>query len=102
MHESIYRGLIAHGLFIVTLIPGLLPSERFVISPYTHRIVRGIEHLRILAPVYPGDTVRVRTRLKRVVPAQSGKGVILSRDVECWTQANVKPVVVCTLLLQYF
>ncbi|MBP9669488.1 MAG: MaoC family dehydratase N-terminal domain-containing protein [Candidatus Pacebacteria bacterium] len=100
--ESPYGGLIAHGLLLVSLIPGLLPPEGFTISGHRVRIVRAIEQLRLPSPVYPGDTVHARVRRLSAYTAPSGKGTVVERVVEVWSLAGAKPAVVCILRLQYF
>jgi acyl dehydratase len=99
-NESVYGEVIAHGLFILTLLPSLLPKEPFLVVGYTHRIVRGGEW-RFPAPVYPGDTIHARVRLKKVRLTE--RGTLLIRETEVWSSGNVeRPVVTCTLRLQYF
>ena len=100
--EGPYSGLIAHGLLLVSLIPSLLPEEDYVVVGHSVRIVRGIDHLRLPAPVYLGETVHARVRLTNVRSAPSGKGTILTRAVEVWSTVGEKPAVVCSLELQYF
>lgn len=98
--ESVYGGVIAHGLFILTLLPSLLPPEPFVLVGHTHRIVRGGEW-RFPAPVFPNNAVRARVRLVKVCHTE--RGTLLIRDTEIWSSGNKdKPVVTCSLALQYF
>lgn len=98
--ESIYGEVIAHGLFILTLLPSLLPPEPFTLTGYTHRIVRGGEW-RFPAPVFPDNTVRARARLVKV--RYTERGALLIRETEIWSSGNSdKPVVTCIFRLQYF
>lgn len=100
--ESPYGGLIAHGLFLATLIPGLLPDEGFTIVGHKVKIVRGIDHLRLPSPVYAGERVHARVWGLKAYPAKSGKGTIVERGVEVWSVDGRKPAVTCLLRLQYF
>lgn len=100
--ESPYGDVIAHGLFILALIPSLLPPEPFQVVGYAQRIVRGCNSFRFPAPVFPGDCVRARTKLVGVRVATSGKGTILTRKVEVRSNSGAKPVVTAELMLQYF
>lgn len=100
--ESPYESVIAHGLFLVTLIPSLLPYEGFRIIGNRVRIIRAIDALRLPSPVFPGDTIHARTRRIIASHAKSGKGTILKRDVEVWKHDGEKPAVTCSLSLQYF
>ena len=102
MKDSPYGRLIAHGLLLVSLIPSLLPNERFVIVGHRVRIIRAIDNLRLPSPIYPDDLIHARTRLLAVSTAKSGKGTVLKRAVEVWKEGGNKPTVVCTLSMQYF
>lgn len=97
--ESLYGEVIAHGLFILTLLPSLLPPESFTLTSYTHRIVRGGEW-RFPAPVFVDDIVHARSRLLTVRLTQ--RGVVLMREIEVWSVNGLKPAVTCSLQLQYF
>jgi acyl dehydratase len=98
--ESIYGGVIAHGLFILTLLPSLLPLESFQVVGHTHRIVRGGQW-RFPAPVFPENTLHARARLVKV--RYTERGTLLIRETEIWSSGNKdKPVVTCKLRLQYF
>ena len=100
--ESPYGGMIVHGLLLITLIPGLMPGEGFVVSGNTVRIVRGFDRLRLPSPVFVGDTVHARVRNLRASAAASGKGTVIAREVEVWSLAGTKPAVSCMLKMQYF
>jgi len=100
--EGPYGAIIAHGLYILTLIPSLLPEESFRVVGHMQRIVRGCNHFRFPAPAYPGEHVHARVKLTNVQKAVSGKGVILTREVEVSAARRQTPVAVATFLLQYF
>ena len=99
--ESPYGGLIAHGLLLVSLLPGLLPKEEFTIVGHKVRIVRAIDNLRLPSPVYPNDIVHTHVRRLKAYAATSGKGTVIEREVELWSRYGIKPAVACTLKLQY-
>lgn len=100
--ESPYGDLIVHGLFLVCLVPGLLPFEGCEIVGYSVRIVRGIDTLRLPSPVYPDQSVHVRARRLSAHKATSGKGTVVRRDIELWSFAGSKPAMTGTLKLQYY
>jgi len=101
--ESPYGARIAHGLLLVSLIPSLLPDEPFEMSGYRVRIVRGVDRLRLPSPVYVGDRIHARSRIRAVYAARSGKGTVIERDIEVWSSSGgEKPAVSCVLKLQYF
>ncbi len=100
--ESPYGSLIAHGLLLVSFIPALLPKEDCMLWGYNVRVIRGIDRLRLPSPVYPSDSIHARVRRMKAYAAQSGKGTIIERDVEVWSQRGIKPAVACMLKMQYF
>ena len=102
MTESPYGALVAHGFFILVLLPSLLPRESFVVTGHAQRIVRGSDHFRFPSPVFPDDIVQARVRLRDVRISENGKGIILIRDTEIWSTTGTKPAVTCSLQLQYF
>lgn len=59
-----FDGRVAHGYLVVSLAAGLFvdPAPGPVLANY------GVDGLRFLAPVYPGDTLRVRLTCKEVSP----------------------------------
>lgn len=100
--ESPYGNVIVHGLFLLALVPALLPPESFRVVGHNQRIVRGCERFRFPAPVYPEESIRVRSRLLSVSPAHSGKGTVVSRSLEMQVEDRETPVLTAELLLQYF
>ncbi len=59
-----FEGRVAHGYFVVSLAAGLFvsPEPGPVLANY------GLERLRFLTPVYPGDTLRVTLTAKSISP----------------------------------
>ena len=102
LRESPYGAVIAHGLLLVSLIPGLLADEHKPIVGHRVRIIRRIDLLRLPSPVFAGERVHVRSAFVRAYDAPSGKGTVVERDVELWSLSGAKPAVVCRLSLQYF
>lgn len=100
--ESPYGAVIAHGLLLVSLVPALLPADEHVPAGHSVRIIRGMDRLRLISPVYPEDRVRMRTSHLVTQVAQSGKGLIVTRRVEVWRVGGERPALVCDLHLQYF
>lgn len=62
--HPIYGGIIAHGYLVVSLAAGLLipPEQGPVVANY------GLERLRFLAPVRPGDELTVTLTARRITP----------------------------------
>ncbi|HEY5149223.1 MAG TPA: phenylacetic acid degradation bifunctional protein PaaZ, partial [Mycobacterium sp.] len=59
-----FDGRVAHGYFVVALAAGLFvsPEPGPVLANY------GLEHLRFVTPVYPGDALRVTLTAKNISP----------------------------------
>jgi acyl dehydratase len=97
---GLYGRQVAHGLLLISLIPGLLPDD---CKPKEGevQVVRGFDNLRLPSPVYPGDRVHVRVRDLKTYPAPSGKGTIVDRNVEVWSKQGTMPAATCVLRLQY-
>ncbi len=95
--RSIFERRVAHGYFVVSAAAGLFvdPGEGPVLANY------GLESLRFVKPVYPGDTIRVRLTVKQKTAKETPKdGVpqgVVAWDVEV-TNQNDEPVAVYTIL----
>jgi oxepin-CoA hydrolase/3-oxo-5,6-dehydrosuberyl-CoA semialdehyde dehydrogenase len=89
--RSIFERRVAHGYFVVSAAAGLFvdPGEGPVLANY------GLESLRFVKPVYPGDTIRVRLTVKQKTLKETPKdGVpqgVVAWDVEV-TNQNDEPV----------
>jgi oxepin-CoA hydrolase / 3-oxo-5,6-dehydrosuberyl-CoA semialdehyde dehydrogenase len=95
--KGIFEGRVAHGYFLVSAAAGLFVDPAFgpVLANY------GLENLRFVKPVYPGDTIQVRLTVKSKTakedrPDQIPQGVV-HWDVEVRNQ-NDEPVAVYTIL----
>ena len=88
--QSIFERKVAHGYFVLSAAAGLFvdPAPGPVLANY------GLENLRFVKPVYPGDTIQVKLTCKqktaKETPAQGlGAGIpqgIVSWDVEVINQ----------------
>lgn len=88
--QSIFEKKVAHGYFVLSAAAGLFvdPAPGPVLANY------GLENLRFVKPVYPGDTIQVKLTCKqktaKETPAQGlGAGIpqgIVSWDVEVTNQ----------------
>ena len=61
---SRFDGIVAHGYLVTALAAGLFadPAPGPVLANY------GVDHLRFLAPVYPGDGLSVALTCKAITP----------------------------------
>jgi oxepin-CoA hydrolase/3-oxo-5,6-dehydrosuberyl-CoA semialdehyde dehydrogenase len=94
---SLFERRVAHGYFVLSAAAGLFvdPAPGPVLANY------GLEGLRFVKPVYPGDTIRVRLTCKQktakdTIDGQVPQGVV-AWDVEVSNQ-NAEPVAVYTIL----
>ena len=76
--DSFFGKRVAHGYFIISAAAGMFvePSPGPVIANY------GLENLRFIDPVAPGDTIRVKLSVKRKVkkapkPDEQATGVVV-------------------------
>lgn len=86
--NPMYGGIIAHGYLVVSLAAGLFitPEPGPVVANY------GIERLRFLAPVRPGDSLTVTITALRITPrARAGFGEV-RWDVDVVRQDRVSVV----------
>lgn len=95
--KGIFEGRVAHGYFLVSAAAGLFVDPEFgpVLANY------GLENLRFVKPVYPGDTIKVRLTVKSKTakedrPDQIPQGIV-HWDVEV-TNQNAEPVAVYSIL----
>ncbi len=95
--DSIFERRVAHGYFVLSAAAGLFvdPAPGPVMANY------GLESLRFVKPVYPGDTIQATLTVKQKTakekkPDQPPQGVV-AWDVEVKNQNN-EPVAVYTIL----
>jgi oxepin-CoA hydrolase/3-oxo-5,6-dehydrosuberyl-CoA semialdehyde dehydrogenase len=95
--RSLFERRVAHGYFVISAAAGLFvdPGEGPVLANY------GLESLRFVKPVYPGDTIRVRLTVKQKTAKDTPPGGIpqgvVAWDVEVANQQE-EPVAVYTIL----
>jgi oxepin-CoA hydrolase/3-oxo-5,6-dehydrosuberyl-CoA semialdehyde dehydrogenase len=95
--RSLFERRVAHGYFVVSAAAGLFvdPGEGPVLANY------GLESLRFVKPVYPGDTIRVRLTVKQKTAKETPPGGVpqgvVAWDVEV-TNQNDEAVAVYTIL----
>ena len=95
--DSFFGKRVAHGYFIISAAAGMFvePSPGPVIANY------GLENLRFIEPVAPGDTIRVKLSVKRKVK-KAPRGDEQPTGVVVWaievTNQNEEPVAVYDIL----
>ena len=95
--QGVFERKVAHGYFVLAASAGLFvdPAPGPVLANY------GLEGLRFVRPVYPGDTIRARLTCKqktaRETPADGIPQGVVQWDVEVRNQDDA-PVAVYTIL----
>lgn len=94
---SLFERRVAHGYFVLSAAAGLFvdPAPGPVLANY------GLDNLRFVKPVYPGDTIRARLTCKQKTAKETPDGQVpqgvVAWDVEV-TNQNAEPVAVYTIL----
>jgi oxepin-CoA hydrolase/3-oxo-5,6-dehydrosuberyl-CoA semialdehyde dehydrogenase len=91
--RSIFEKRVAHGYFILSAAAGLFVEPGFVPVMANY----GLEGLRFIKPVYPGDTIQVRLTVKSTRPKEGENQGVVEWDVIVYNQNN-EQVAVYTLL----
>lgn len=91
--RSIFDKRVAHGYFVLSAAAGLFVEPGFVPVMANY----GLEGLRFLKPVYPGDTIQVRLTVKSTRPKEGEQQGVVEWDVIVYNQLN-EQVAVYTLL----
>jgi oxepin-CoA hydrolase/3-oxo-5,6-dehydrosuberyl-CoA semialdehyde dehydrogenase len=91
--KSIFDRRVVHGYFVLAAAAGLFVEPGFVPVMANY----GLEGLRFLKPVYPGDTIQVRLTVKSTRPKEGELHGIVEWDVIVFNQNN-EQVAVYTLL----
>jgi oxepin-CoA hydrolase/3-oxo-5,6-dehydrosuberyl-CoA semialdehyde dehydrogenase len=95
--ESFFGKRVAHGYFVISAAAGLFvePSPGPVIANY------GLENLRFIEPVAPGDTIRARLTVKKKV-RKAPRGDEKPNGVVVWsvevTNQHEKPVAIYDIM----
>jgi oxepin-CoA hydrolase/3-oxo-5,6-dehydrosuberyl-CoA semialdehyde dehydrogenase len=95
--QGVFEGKVAHGYFVLSASAGLFvdPAPGPVLANY------GLEGLRFVKPVYPGDAIHVRLTCKQKTakenPADGIPQGVVAWDVEVRNQHD-EPVAVYTIL----
>jgi len=95
--DSIFEKRVAHGYFVLSAAAGLFVDA----APGPVLANYGLETLRFVKPVYPGDTIQATLTVKQKTAKEKREGQVLQGvvawDVEVKNQ-NAEPVAVYTIL----
>src|SRR5689334_10583438 len=95
--DSIFERRVAHGYFVLSAAAGLFVDA----APGPVMANYGLESLRFVKPVYPGDTIQATLTVKQKTAKEKREGQVpqgvVAWDVEVRNQ-NAEPVAVYTIL----
>jgi oxepin-CoA hydrolase/3-oxo-5,6-dehydrosuberyl-CoA semialdehyde dehydrogenase len=82
LEGSIFERRVAHGYFVISAAAGLFvdPKKGPVLANY------GLDNLRFIQPVYPGDTIQVKLTCQRKTKKDNKEGQVPQGVVEWYVQ----------------
>lgn len=90
--ESPFGGTIAHGFFVLSLLPALSDGNDWRIAGHTTTVNYGADKLRFISPVPAGSEIRARRRL--VAAEATGKGTRVTSETEISVVGAQKPALI--------
>lgn len=97
--ESPFRTTIAHGFFVLSLIPKLRVRSDLQIIGYGNVTNYGSDKLRFISPVPAGSTVHARCRL--VAAEAKPKGTLCTEEIEISVVDASRPALSYLMLMMY-
>jgi acyl dehydratase len=94
--ESPFGGTVAHGLLVLSLVPGLIQGR----APWLEGrlgLNAGADRLRFISPVRAGSRVRARQQLVSVEPHGAGGAKVVTR-VTVELEGQAKPACVVDMI----
>lgn len=97
--ESPFKNTIAHGFFVLSLIPKLRVRPDLQIVGYGNVTNYGSDKLRFISPVPAGSTVHARCRI--VAIEKKPKGTLYSEEIEISVVGSPRPAISYLMLMLY-
>lgn len=97
--ESPFRTTIAHGFFVLSLVPKLRVRSDFQIVGYGNVTNYGADKLRFISPVPAGSTVHARCRL--LAAEAKPKGTLCTEEIEIGVVDAPRPALTYVMLMMY-
>ena len=97
--ESPLKCTIAHGFFVLSLLPHLRQRVDMQVVGYRNVLNYGADKLRFLSPVPAGSTVHARCRVVSV--EVKPKGTLLSEEIEIAVVGQDRPALTYTMLMLF-
>lgn len=90
--ESPFGGTIAHGFFVLSLLPGLSDDSDWRIVGQATTVNYGADKLRFISPVPAGSRIHARRRL--VAAEATGKGTRVTVETEVSVVGAARPAMI--------
>jgi acyl dehydratase len=97
--ESPFKTTIAHGFFVLSLVPKLRVRRDIQIVGHGNMTNYGSDKLRFISPVPAGSTVHARCRL--IAAEAKPKGTLCTEELEIAVVGQPRPAVSYLMLLLY-
>ena len=97
--ESPFKTTIAHGFFILSLLPRLRVRSDLQLIGYGNVTNYGSDKLRFVSPVPAGSTVHARCRL--VAAEAKPKGTLCTEEIEISVVGQPRPALSYLMLMLY-
>jgi acyl dehydratase len=92
---------VAHGFLLLSLIPHFLQKSAVFDFPYKMAVNYGLNRVRFLNPVRPGDKIRHRAVLQEISRKGFGR-LLLKVESTFEVEGAAKPALVAELLAMFF
>jgi acyl dehydratase len=99
--QSPLGSTIAHGFLLLSLIPHFLEKSAVFDFPYKTAVNYGLNRVRFLQPVRPGDKIRHRAVLQEISRKGFGR-LLLKVENTIEVEGGAKPALVAELLVLFF
>jgi acyl dehydratase len=97
--ESPFKGTIAHGFLVLSLLPVLRAAADYKIVGFGNATNYGADKLRFASPVPAGAAVHARARL--VAAEAKPKGTQVTQEIAVHVVGNERPALLYTMLVLY-
>jgi acyl dehydratase len=97
--ESPFKGTIAHGFLVLSLLPVLRAAADYKIVGFGNATNYGADKLRFASPVPAGAAVHARSRL--VAAEARPKGTQVTQEIAVHVVGSERPALLYTMLVLY-
>jgi acyl dehydratase len=94
--ETEFGGVLAHGFLLLSLVTDLT-NQCFDVQSATRWLNYGLDRVRFLAPVVPGDRLRLQLTLESIKPVEAMTRLTLGCELQ--RSGSDKPVMFATWLV---